>query len=187
MEPVPGGTAEPPATGWDERRLAEVREVARALPFREWHAVHGKPDWMLTTYDTDRLQRAICAAVDRAGISLDQARAIGQAAVSEAKKTPVSYVLNAFGDKNLPTWLRRVVPEPAAKRPLPLLRLASTAARSKSDDLAPSHPAASPAVAAGQKCPGCDAEPDAPRLERQVERPDGRLGFCPVCCPPAAG
>ncbi len=188
VEPVPDGTALPPATGMDERQVGAVREAVRSFPINAWYAKRGQVRAM-SRQDADLLQSAVCDAMQRYGLTLEQVREIGQAAVSDARKTPVTYVAAAFGAK-LPIWLARVSPEPGAANPLPLLDGAIEAPKAvkNSANIAASTDATcqpEPGVMTGP-CPGCGAEPGQPRMYRMVEVDAGWMAPCKVCCPPTA-
>ncbi|MBE1580390.1 hypothetical protein ACFORH_43495 [Amycolatopsis roodepoortensis] len=186
MEPVPGGTAEPPATGMDEAWGEEVREAARSFPVKAWYAARGQTQG-LSKGDTDRLKTAILAAMARTSLTLEQVRQIGQAAVSEAKKSPVTYAEQAFSAANLPKWLARITPEPEARIPLPLLDLApevtesTPAKRPAGRDAVVDQPAAPKApVVRAAKCGTCRAPADALWNERLVPATNEP---CPGCFP----
>ncbi|RSN05990.1 hypothetical protein DMC63_37925 [Streptomyces sp. WAC 05977] len=182
---MPGGTAKPPATGMDEAWLQEVRETAKSFPVNDWYAKRGQKQ-VLSTGDTDRLLAAILAAMKRTSLTVEQVRQIGQAAVSEAKKSPVKYAEQAFSAANLPTWLARITPEPPAKNPLPLLDVVPEVSEAK--------PAKGPAVRAAvvdepatpnasiraAKCETCRAPAEARWHERFVPATGEP---CPTCFP----
>lgn len=191
IEPVPGGTAKPPATGLEESAVAAVREQVRRLPWRKWAKVKlGVTNYQLMRHDADQVQNAMCAAMARDGITLEQATEVARHALAEAKG-PV-YVVRAFEPKKLGEWLRRLEAEPLAEDALPLPGAAKSqfsdpkpakqqgSAAADPDDGEPSKPVL-PA------CSTCDAEegetyPNA----RTVTGADGREQRCPDCLPPAA-
>lgn len=185
IEPVPGGTAEPPATGLDEAWLAEVREVVRSFPVNAWYVKRGQRQ-ELSISDTDRLQAAVVDAIARTSMTLEHARKIGQAAVSEAKKFPVRYTEQAFNETNLPKWLARIAPEPEARSPLPLLDLApevsrpTSAKRPAGRDVVVDQPAVPSASVRPAKCGTCRAPAEAAWNERFVAATGEP---CPDCYP----
>ncbi|MFE5565977.1 hypothetical protein ACFQ68_13405 [Amycolatopsis japonica] len=186
MEPVPGGTAKPPATGKDEPTLAEVREVVRSFPINAWYARAGQLQLFLSEPDTDRLLAAVLDAMRRTSITLEQVQQVGQAAVSEAKKVPVRYAEQAFSEANLPKWLARITPEPEARNPLPLLDLApevsapTSAKRPAGRDVVADQPAAPKAPVRAAKCGTCRAPAEALWNERLVPATNEP---CPDCFP----
>lgn len=195
IEPVPGRSAQPPATGQDEALAGEVRELVRQLPWEEWARLR-EVKFRLTTADADLVQEAVCEAVTSGGITLEMALEIGQAAVSEAKTAPAKYVIDAFS-KHLRRWVRRLAVEPMAAEPLPLLASAAPLPRRRG----PGAPAAaaSAAVTAGPQdappavpewlpeCLTCDArEGERFPSARTITGEDGRERRCPDCLPPVA-
>jgi hypothetical protein len=177
IEPVPGGTAKPPATGLDERQVAAVRELVRRLPWARWAKRHN-PDFWLTPVDADTVQTAICSAIATTGVTLDQAGEIGRTALGQAKTTPVKYVTDAFGPTHLARRLRALDAEPLSDNPLPL----------PGDIESEKAPAAAPAGAKQAKpvlgkCDTCKALEGDEKFKRRIEGPDGRLGWCTDCLP----
>uniref|UniRef100_UPI003F49ACBC hypothetical protein n=1 Tax=Amycolatopsis sp. CA-293810 TaxID=3239926 RepID=UPI003F49ACBC len=185
MEPVPGGTAKPPATGRDEVWVEEVREAARSFPVKAWYAARGQKQG-LSMGDADRLKAAILAAMARTSLTLEQVRQIGQAAVSDAKKSPVTYAEQAFSAANLPKWLARITPEPEALNPLPLLDLAPevseprSAQRPAGRDAVVDQPVVPSASVRPARCGTCRAPAEAAWNERFVQATDEP---CPDCFP----
>jgi hypothetical protein len=178
IEPVPGGTAKPPATGLEERTAA-VRGLVRRLPWADW-AKRRETNFRLTRGDADVVQTAICEAMASAGITLDQATMIGQAALGEARSNPVGYVSDAFR-KHLPKRLRALEVEPLADEPLPLPEK-PTPKLAKSAAAAPGE--AEPAPPVLPACSTCGAAEGDPIGYRQVAGADGdREVFCPDCHP----
>lgn len=190
MEPVPGGPAEPPATGLDERQVDEVRQLVRALPWREWAEARGA-EFQLMAFDADVVQAAICEAMTGAGITLDQAAEIGRAALGEAKsKSPVGYVADAFR-KHLPRRLRALAIEPLAENPLPLPSAAkppvSVPKLAKQGKATPAEPDEAEPKPVLPACSTCRAEEgETYPSARTVTGADGREQRCPDCLPPAA-
>ena len=183
IEPVPGGPAAPPATGSDEHQAAAVRQLVQRLPWGQWAKLRN-PAWRLSPADADTVQAAICAAVTTAGITLDQAAAIGQAALAEAKTNPVGYLVDAYGT-HLARRLRALAVEPLSDTPLPL--------RGSPPKGTTPTPAATPAAGAsdtGQPptpprpdCLTCDAHEGDELGIRTVTGPDRREYPCPDCNP----
>ncbi|WP_431879226.1 hypothetical protein [Amycolatopsis sacchari] len=190
IEPVPGGTAEPPATGWDESLVAAVREQVRRLPWRKWAKVKlGLADYKLVAHDADQVQNAMCTAMARDGITLEQATEVARHALAEAKG-PV-YVVRAFEPKKLGEWLRRLEAEPLAEDTLPLPGVVKSQASvpkpakpgkdatAETDEVATVKPVL-PA------CPTCEAREGEGLGGRTVVGDDGRHRPCPDCRPAAA-
>ena len=190
IEPVPGGAAQPPATGMDERQAAEVRELVRQLPWIRWAELRGTK-FQLMQGDADVLQAAICEAMASAGITLDQAAEVGRAALGEAKTNPVGYVTDAFR-RHLPRRLRALAVEPLADNPLPLPGTPDPQVSGSK----PGKQGKGPAAAVpddGEKpkpelpaCTTCDCGEGEEVGNRTVVGADGRHRRCPDCRPAAA-
>lgn len=202
IEPVPGGTAKPPATGLHEQAVTESRQLVRRLPWSEWAELRGV-EFQLMQGDADAVQAAICDAMAAAGITLDQAAEIGRAALAEAKTNPVGYVTDAFR-KHLPRRLKALAVEPLANNPLPLPNAPSSARPGAPKPQAGTskavgqqgtgRPAAGP-VDAGDSttstpalpaCVTCEAREGEGLGGRTVIGDDGRHRPCPDCRPAAA-
>jgi hypothetical protein len=189
IEPVPGGAAKPPATGMDERRTAAVRELVRRLPWDEW-AKRREAKLRLTQGDADVVHAAICEAMASAGITLDQAAAVGLAALAEAKSNPVGYVADAFR-KHLARRLRALAVEPLSDSPLPLPGKKPQAGPQLADQQHKGAAAANPDVGKPAKpvlpaCATCGAREGEDWNFRTVPGDDGRERPCPACLPAAA-
>lgn len=190
---MPGGAAGPPATGMDEGRVGAVRELVRRLPWVEWAELRN-PEFQLTPVDADLVQAAICAAMASAGITLDQAAAIGQAALGDATKTarPVGYVVDAFR-KHLPRRLRALGVEPLSDNPLPLLGKPKRQVGPPSATTHEGEGAATADTDAGESakpvlpaCETCGAREGEGPSYRRVTGEDGREHPCPDCLPATA-
>ncbi|MBN9757788.1 hypothetical protein DMP14_20570 [Pseudonocardia sp. Ae707_Ps2] len=142
MEPVPGGAAEPPATGHRDPAGsagadraagagaaaeaavevgAEVGALVARLPWVEWArtAKRASSSWRPTVDDVERVGSAIQSGLD-AGITLVEASEIACAAMRDATGTqPVTYVSQAF-TRHLSRWLRIIQVAPLDENPLPL-------------------------------------------------------------------
>ncbi|WP_431910030.1 hypothetical protein [Amycolatopsis thermoflava] len=192
IEPVPGGSAEPPATGWDESVVAAVRKQVRRLPWRKWAKVKlGVADYQLMAHDADQVQNAMCAAMTRDGITLEQATEVARHALAEAKG-PV-YVVRAFEPKKLGEWLRRLEAEPLAEDTLPLPGVAKAqVSQPKPDKQQVTESAAAnpdrgePPKRVLPACPTCEAREGEGLGGRTVVGDDGRHRPCPDCRPVAA-
>lgn len=188
---MPGGTAKPPATGLEDSAVAAVREKVRQLPWKKWAKVKlGVTNYQLMRHDADQVQNAMCAAMARDGITLEQATEVARHALAEAKG-PV-YVVRAFEPKRLGEWLRRLEAEPLAEDTLPLPGAPVTqvsglkpvtqgkGAGSEPDEVVTARPVL-PA------CSTCRAEEgETYPSARTVTGADGREQRCPDCLPPAA-
>jgi hypothetical protein len=119
IEPVPGGPAAPPATGLDDDQAAAVRELVGRLGWAEWSRRRVNGRFRLSRAGADEVQAAICAALVRGYVAMDQVAAVGQAALFEAKKTPVAYVARAFSPANVGRHIRALGDEPLSDDPLP--------------------------------------------------------------------
>ncbi|WP_226360874.1 hypothetical protein [Pseudonocardia sp. ICBG1142] len=126
IEPVPGGSAAPPATGHDDAAAAdaapdEVAALVARLPWVEWarSSKRASSSWRPTVEDLAQVQSAIRSGLD-AGISLVEAAEIACAAMRDATGTqPVTYVSQAF-TRHLSRWLRVIQVAPLDENPLPL-------------------------------------------------------------------
>jgi hypothetical protein len=187
-EPVPGGTAEPPATGLDERHVAAVRELVRRLPWTRW-ANHHNRHFVLSPADADAVQKAMCSAISTAGVTLDQVGEIGRTALGEAKTKPVKYVIDAFGPTHLTRRLRALDAEPLSDNPLPLPGDSEpgNAPATRTKPVRAKRALAKQAELADEKCEKCGCAADDPKFMRRVDDPDGRARWCPVCVPNEAG
>jgi|SRR5215470_17879357 len=170
IEPVPGGTAPPPATGHPADEAA-VRELVRRLPWAQW-AARRNPAWRLSPLDADAVQAAIRDAMTTAGITLATAAAIGQAALGEARANPVGYVTDAYRT-HLPRRLRALAAEPLSADPLPLPDTATPPAEGPTPTTGPDR--SQPAT---PWCGDCQA-PDY----RWVEVTNDQQARCPRCHP----
>ena len=118
---MPGGAAEPPATGHSAELVAAVRQRVRELGWQQWAASRGIVGFTLSQEHATRLTCAMAAAIGTVGITLDQATEVAQHALLAAKTANAAlFVANAFTPKTLAEWLRRLTAEPLAARPLPL-------------------------------------------------------------------
>ncbi|MFD2400354.1 hypothetical protein ACFSVJ_31345 [Prauserella oleivorans] len=106
IEPVPGGAAEPPATGGEASVSSEAVELARRLPWRAWSERTGKR--LPSRLELRRVAAAITNAMAEHGVSLDEAAEVGCRALAKAGKNPATFLVNAFTtklDEHLPADL----------------------------------------------------------------------------------
>jgi hypothetical protein len=131
--------------------------------------------------DADQIQQAVCSAMARDGITLEQSAEVARHALAEAKG-PV-YVVRAFEPKRLVEWLRRLEVEPLAEDTLPLpgapVGAAKLAQRAKGAVVELGE-AAKPGL---QACDTCSSSAGDPRGDRLVIGADGRNTWCPDCIP----
>lgn len=173
IEPVPGETAEPPATGKDEQLRAAVGELVAKLPWIEW-AKQADRTWRPSVEDAEQVQTAILDAVIDSGITLDQAAEIACAAMREATGTqPVTYVTRAFTTK-LTRWLRVIKTAELADDPLPLAPNASAPTTS----VEPAAADGGPSVPDRSYCPRCKAPEGSGPGPRMRRGEDGRMRHC---------
>jgi hypothetical protein len=194
MEPVPGGTAKPPATGQEAAVRAAVRELVLQLPWAAWAQRHGQADFEFTEDDLHLVASAIAEAMSSTGMTLEQAGKIGQTALAEATSKPVAYLAGkngAFRPPKLARRLRALRTVRLSDTPLPLPEfgdLAAAGARARGVGRAGGQPAAKappagPGPSMGGPCEECGATADTPMGERLVPGPEGRDMFCPRCKP----
>lgn len=120
---MPGGAAEPPATGHTPELAAAVRQRVRELGWQQWAESKGLRGFTLNQEHATRLTSVMASAIVTTGITLDEATEVAQHALLAAKTANAAlFVANAFAPKTLAEWLRRLAAEPlaAAPRPLPL-------------------------------------------------------------------
>src|SRR5690606_9898263 len=126
IEPVPGGTAEPPATGQEAAMSAGALELARRLPWAEWSRRTGRA--LPSAKDVQDIAMAIDTAVHSAEITLDQAAEIGCRVLATAD-TP-RFVVGAFA-RHLTKWLPAAVADEADQLPMPAVDEAASAESSE--------------------------------------------------------
>ena len=180
---MPGGAAEPPATGKDEQLAAEVRKLVRRFPWAAW-AKQARRRFELREVDADDVQTAICDAMTNAGLTLDQAAVIGPVALAEAKGNPVSYVAGAFRPPQLARRVRALCTEPLSSDPLPLpIMFAAPEVEQVSVDVGSGEALASgtPRAKLGP-CDTCKSPDDGPVAPRVVLHDNGSMP-CPDCRP----
>lgn len=90
----------------------DVRDLVRRLPWIEWAEVRGVSG-RLNRAAANLVHAAICDAMTRADISIDQATEIALAVLREVKTDPVRCLVDAFG-KDLPERLRALQHTPLA-------------------------------------------------------------------------
>ncbi|MBB3053522.1 hypothetical protein FHS23_004576 [Prauserella isguenensis] len=105
-EPVPGGAAEPPATGKDEHDVAAA-EIVEAAP---WDRVATRLGSAVSAsqLDVDQMTGRIAERLRDGSVTVVQARQVIAAALEEARHKPVAYVAGAFGAGQLSSWRARV-------------------------------------------------------------------------------
>lgn len=135
-----------------------MRKQVRRLPWQKWAKTKlGVDNYQLMRHDADLIQNAVCSAMARDGITLEEATEVARHALAEAKG-PV-YVVRAFEPKKLGEWLRRLEVEPLAEDTLPL----------------PGAPAAQAGNAKlTKRAKGAAAEPDEDDVAKPVCRSRGR-------------
>ncbi|WP_224392880.1 hypothetical protein [Pseudonocardia sp. ICBG1293] len=187
IEPVPGGSAAPPAPGQGDAQAAEVAALVARLPWVEWAQTskRASSSWRPSVNDVEQVQSAIRSGLD-AGITLVEAAEIACAAMSEATGTqPVTYVSQAF-TRHLSRWLRVIQVAPLADDPLPLAQVSSSAGSvpgSGSSAKEASVPAV-PSMVVRPSCARCGAaEGDGPGLRFWCDV-DGQMRACE--CRPGA-
>lgn len=173
----------PPATGLEENAVAAVREQVRRLPWQQWAKVKlGVENYQLMRPDADKIQDAMCSAMARDGISLEQVTEVARHALAEAKG-PV-YVIRAFEPTKLGEWLRRLEleVEPLAEDTLPLPGQPERDSAAK-----PVKQGKGAGARAGQvalpACEVCGADEDTPAGERQVYVGPGVIRHCDCTAP----
>uniref|UniRef100_UPI003F496974 replicative DNA helicase n=1 Tax=Saccharothrix espanaensis TaxID=103731 RepID=UPI003F496974 len=186
IEPVPGGTAEPPATGQDEKRQA-VRELVRRLPWVAWGKRARRGTWQVSPDEVTEVVDAVCAVRRRTELSDEQVLTIGAQALHQAKGDPAGYVAKAFSKH-----LGRYLAEPLSENPVPLPE------SDRDDDHQVSAAGLETAVDARSapglgeetsgrpvwpECGTCDAREGEDWRGRTVTGDDGRERPCPTADP----
>ncbi|HEX6359541.1 hypothetical protein [Actinophytocola sp.] len=172
IEPVPGGTAAPPATGLEADQAAAVRELVSRLGWAEWSRRRTNGRFWLSLAGANEVEAAICAAVARGAVTLDQAAQVAQDALFEARKTPVVFVARAFSSPTLERRILALGAAPLSDNPMP--------APDEPDEPTEPAPAGTAVLPA---CSTCRAAEGETAQYRWVEDDDRRARPCPDCLP----
>ncbi|KMS92650.1 hypothetical protein ACZ91_03010 [Streptomyces regensis] len=103
---MPGGAAEPPATGKDEHDVAAA-EIVESAPW-ERVATRLGSEVSASQLDVDQMTGRIAERLRDGSVTVAQARQVVAAALDEAKHKPVAYVAGAFAAGQLASWRARV-------------------------------------------------------------------------------
>ncbi|GAA0645794.1 hypothetical protein GCM10010174_81030 [Kutzneria viridogrisea] len=189
IEPVPGGAAQPPATGKDEALLAQVRRLVARIPWAPW-AKRQEVQYQFNLMDARLVAEPIYAAIAANRLTIEQAELIGPAALNEVTRSakPADYVASAFG-VHLDKWLDRITPVLPEEDLLPLPGVPAAAPSGPGRDKRQGPRPATTEPDGGEEpkrvlpaCATCRAEenehyPSA----RTVTGADGREVPCPDC------
>ncbi len=172
IEPVPGGAAEPPATGQDEAPSAEAVRLARRLPWDAWAGKRRgrrKPN----PEQLRVIARAMDRAVSSGRITWEQATEIGPRALVDANTW--KFVEGAYGEK-LEAYLEASIAPASEQLPLPAAVNSEPVAEQPAE---PTAPALRPVRQPLPDCPDCGAREGDPAGSRFTQDPtSGRNIVC---------
>ncbi|RAS57822.1 hypothetical protein C8D87_1215 [Lentzea atacamensis] len=169
IEPVPGGAAEPPATGQGD--VAALKAVIRSLGWEGWATRHNVAKVELAPQEVRQLRTAMAAAMVRHRLTITQVEEIGKAALKAATRRPVSFVTGAFADGNINGYLEDEPMEFLATKPVVLEAASKPSSRPKtqSSTSGPVHP---------EHCGDADCDP---RTRMRTSADSNALRRCPEC------
>jgi len=174
------GRWEAPGTGSDEDDAsAAAYRLARRLPWTEWSTRTGKP-LTITADDLDRVATAVADAIHAGRATFQDAESIAPAALAEASKNPVNYVVGAFKGARLVRWVRSTQAVELDEDPLPLPSATGDDGEHNTPTEALSSPQAATQATSGvlPACGQCDAREGEPASVRTVVDDNGNGKRC---------
>lgn len=178
---MPGGTAEPPATGQDEIR-ADAYDLARRLPWTAWGEKSGRP---VRRGEVRDVAAAMSRALDAGRVTRDEAEHVAVHALSHANQP--SYVVKAFKPGNIDRWLPAADIAPVEQQ-LPLPTPSATSTKPGSAQQGQSAASAPVVLSEAERLPACDVEggcgqpTGTPLAERDVPDPNDDRGAVRCAC-----